>query len=188
VSTSREQPSTVVVGRIGRPHGVRGVVTVESLSDVEERFAPGQSFLVLASEQGPATGRLTIDKVADYKGGLLVTFLELEDRDQALEQRGRWLAVSREDVPEAEEGSYYYFELLGCAVADAELGELGVVVDLVEDGGGLLLEIEAKDENGKVSRYLVPFVAAFVSEVDVEGARITTLLPPGLLETCVSTS
>jgi 16S rRNA processing protein RimM len=85
-------------------------------------------------------------------------------------------------VPPAEPGTYYYFELLGCRCNDGGQ-DLGEVVDLVEDGGGLLLIVAHGDQ-----RIPVPFVERFLRGVDVVGKRIDLELPPGLLETCASRS
>lgn len=93
-----------------------------------------------------------------------------------------WLEVPRSEVPEAPAGTYYHWQLLGCRCR-AGSEDLGTVVEVVEDGGGLLLICES--EGRKVP---VPFVAEFLREVDVAGGRIELDLPPGLLEACASRS
>lgn len=105
------------------------------------------------------------------------------DRNAAETLHGSVLEVGRDEVPPAEEGSWYWFELTGCCCFDEALGEIGTVVDVVEDGGGLLLELKAE---GK--RLLVPFVRAFLVQVDTEAGRIDLRLPEGLVETCTSRS
>lgn len=183
-----QAPSTVTVGRVLRPHGVRGEVVVEVASDNPERFAPGAELLLMApgeaGEAAPeaARRRLTIDTVRPHRGVLLIRFEGIGDRDEADELRGE-LAVPASTVPAPPEGTWYHFQLLGCRVSDRAAGELGEVVDLVEDGGGLLLVVE-----GEGRRVPVPFVARFLVRVDVAAREIEVDLPEGLIEACASTS
>lgn len=166
----------ILVGRIRRPHGVRGAVVVESLSDNPHRFQVGSRL-----DGGPA-GPLTVERAQEHKGALLVWFEEVGDRDGAEALRGVDLAVPEREVPEPEEGTWYQYQLVGCRCRDAAAGNLGTVRDVVEDGGGLLLLLE--DDDGR--RLPVPFVAAFLRRVDVEAGEIDLALPPGLIEACAS--
>jgi len=175
----RELPETLWVGEILRAHGLRGEVLVAIHSDVPERFAPG-SELIVSGASAPA-GRLRIAASRPHKGGVLVRFESVDDRDLAEALRGARLEVERGQSPRPPEGFYYFWQLEGCLCVDAEAGELGEVVDLIEDGGGVLLRIA-----GAEREFLVPFVDAHLGVVDVEAGRIELSLPPGLLETCSS--
>lgn len=173
-------PETVVVGRVLRPHGVRGEVAVEVLTDVPGRFRTG-SRLTGVRKDGPPVP-LLVAASRPHKGGVLVTFEGVEDRDRAGELRGLDLEVPRSEVPKAPRGTYYQFELVGCRCRNG--GEdLGQVAEVVEDGGGVMLIVE-----GEGRRVPVPFVKEFLRKVDVAGGRIELELPPGLLETCASRS
>lgn len=164
----------VEVGRILRPHGVRGEVAVEPYSEVEDRFDRGAELLL--------GGRsLTVATVRPHRGGLLVRFDGVDDREAAEALRGGVLEILREAVPEAPEGTWYYFQLVGCRCRDRREGDLGEVVDVIEDGGGVLLDVRAAGR-----RLLVPFVRDFVREVDPEARRLELDLPEGLVEACTS--
>jgi 16S rRNA processing protein RimM len=175
----------VEVGRVLGPHGVRGEVAVESFSDVEDRFSPGAELLTAAGR--PGLERLTIDSVRPHRGALLIRFAGVADRDAADALRGAVLEVPREAVPAPPEGTWYHFQLEGCRCRDARLGDLGEVVAVIEDGGGVILVVEGAVEGGG-RRLLVPFVRAFVREVDPEDGRIELDLPEGLIEACASKS
>ena len=163
-----------------RPHGVRGAILVEALSDVPERFAPG-STLDLVTADGERR-RVEVASAAPHGDSLRLTLAGLTDRDQAELLRGATLEVSRALTPAAPEGEFYYFELAGCLCVDALAGPLGTVSRVIEDGGGLLLEVV----DG--ARTLpIPFVRAFIRSVDVAGRRIELELPEGLIEACAST-
>ena len=173
----RGLPDTVIVGKVVRPHGLAGEVVVEVETDVEERFDPGSTMRLGASGR-----RVEVASARPFGDRLLVRFAGFEDRTAVEGLRGLELTVERGEVPIAPAGSFYHFELLDCRCSDRALGELGRVVALHEDGGGVLLEVERGE-----GRILVPFVEAFVVRVDVEGRRIDLDLPPGLVDICAST-
>jgi 16S rRNA processing protein RimM len=174
---NRALPDIVLVGRVGRPHGLNGEVVVEPESDVEDRFEPGSTMRL-----GPSGRRVEVAASRPFGDRLLVRFAGMEDRTSVEGLRGLELTVDRSEVPRAPAGSYYHFELLDCVCHDAAAGELGTVRALHEDGGGILLEVERGER-----RLLVPFVDPFVVRIDVQGRRIDLDLPPGLLDVCAST-
>lgn len=189
-SLSGKGPSeieTVQVGLIRKPHGIRGEVTVESLSDVPGRLAAGSRLLVappMGRHRLPATVPTWLEVVRSrpHKGVFLVTFDQVDDRDGGEALAGCFLEVPIDEVPPAEPGTWYWFQLQGCRCVDRTAGDLGTVVDLAEDGGGLLLLVE--DAEG--TSLPVPFVDDFLVSVDVEARRIDLDLPSGLIETCAS--
>lgn len=172
-------PDSVVVGKIRRPHGLRGEVVVEILSDVGSRFKPGAEVEIVRGSMPRRRARIAATRRG--KGEAIVRFEGFESRDEATELRGAVLEVSRAEVPAAPAGSYYFFELVGCVCEDARSGELGTVERILEDGGGLVLEIKKGTET-----LLVPFVKAYLKEMDPIGRRIEVDLPEGLIEICTS--
>jgi 16S rRNA processing protein RimM len=177
-------PETVAVGRVLRPHGIRGEVMVEVLSDVPARFRKGSRVQGVRAGAPPVT--LTVAAGRLHKTGAVVRFEGYEDRDRAETLRGLDLEVPRAEVPKAPRGTYYQYELLGCLCRDVSKDrgeELGKVVEVVEDGGGVLLVVE-----GEGRRVPVPFVKAFLKRVDVARGRIDLALPEGFLEACESRS
>lgn len=173
-------PERVAVGRVLRPHGVRGEVVVQVLSDVPQRLDPGSE--LFAVWEGRSQRKVTVESYRPHKSGGMVRFAGIADRDQAEGLRDAWLEVDRSQVPAPEEGTYYWYQLLGCRCFEGEV-ELGEIVDLVEDGGGLLLIVSDGER-----QIPIPFVRSFLKSVDVERGRIELELPPGLLEACASMS
>jgi 16S rRNA processing protein RimM len=169
----------VVVGRIGKPHGLRGEVTVEVRTDEpEQRFAPG-SLLAAEPPEGSAS-RLTALEVLSsrwHQTTLLVRFAELADRTAAEGARGTTLlAHLPADASPEDPDEFYDHQLIGLSVVDLEGQEIGEVTGVVH-GAQDLLEIRATD--GRPT--LVPFVTALVPEVDVVGGRVVVADRPGLV-------
>ena len=170
----------VAVGRVLRPHGVRGELKVEVWTDVDGRFDAGSELFL---NVGGRSRRVEIRSVRPERGQLLIRVSGIDDRDAAEEVRNARFEVDASDVPEPPEGFYYHFQLVGCVCHEEEAGELGTVAEVVEDGGGFLLRAEKDGQS-----VLIPFVDAFLSNVDVVGRRIDLRLPDGLLAICTSKS
>lgn len=174
-------PARILVGRVIRPHGVRGEVAVDVASDRPARFAAGSR---LRATIGDAERELRVERARPVRAGLLVTFAGIGDRDEAEALRGAALEVDRSAVPPAAAGEYYYWELVGALCVDERAGEIGRVADVEESPAGLLLLVE----DGRGRRLVLPFVTAFVAGVDRAARRIDWRLPEGLIEACASRS
>lgn len=145
------------------------------LSDVPTRFRRGARLAARAADG--SRRELTVRASRPHTGGLILSFEELRDRDAAGTLAGAALEVPRAEVPPAPADHWYPFELVGCRCVDRVGGDLGEVVDVVEDGGGLLLRVVGGDRE-----ILVPFVRALVPAVDSRARRIEVDLPEGFLE------
>lgn len=165
----------VVVGRIGRPHGIAGEVTVEVRTDEpDERFAPGSVLLV-----DPPARDLVVSSVRWHSGRLLVRFDGVADRNAAEALRGTLVHVERaeDEVPD-EPDDYYDSSLIGCHAVLDDGTAVGDVEDVLHLPAQDLLVVRRPDG----AEVLVPFVAAIVPEVDLEGRRIVLDPPDGLLD------
>lgn len=172
----------VAVGRIGRPHGIRGEVSVELWTDEpERRFADGAQLLVRRPSASPPPEHPTLTVVASrwHQERLLVRFTELPDRTAAEAARGLDLviAVSPDERPEDPE-EYYDHQLVGLRVSTTDGAEVGVVAEVMHSGAQDLLVVRREGRGDA----LVPFVAALVPEVDLDGGRLLVADRPGLLE------
>jgi 16S rRNA processing protein RimM len=174
------RPATeVVVGRIGRAHGVRGQVSVEVRTDEpQRRFAPGQ----LPRLSRPHGGRsaLEVTEARPHAGRLLVTFAEVGDRTVAESLRGTLLSVEVDpgELPDDPE-EFYDHQLVGLPVVDLAGAPLGTVTAVVHLPGQDLLTVTRQTGNGR-REVLVPFVQAIVTEVSVAGVVVDA--PAGLFD------
>lgn len=174
------QQIELVVGRIGKPHGIRGEVTLDLRSDEpERRFAPG-AVLDVQPPKGSAFPHrtLTVSRSRWHQQTLLVTFEELADRTAAETARGVLLraSVDADETPE-DPDEYYDHQLIGLTAVDLEGRELGTVSAVAHGGAQDLLTVRTPDGRDG----LVPFVKALVPEVDVAGGRIVVADRPGLV-------
>jgi 16S rRNA processing protein RimM len=163
-------PDRLLVGQIGKPHGLSGEVYVVPISDDPRRFEAGSRLL---RENGSA---LTVASTRPHGDRLLVTFDEVGDRDAAEEVRGA-LFVSTESARPLEEDEFWPHELVGCNVQDTKGNELGRVRELIPGTAQDLLRIESSS-----GERLIPFVADIVKSVDPAGRRIVIDPPDGLLD------
>lgn len=173
----------VVVGRIGRAHGVKGEVSVELRTDEpDRRFADG-AVLRTQTPQGtapaqPRPSALTVLRTRWHQSRLLVTFDELVDRTTAETVRGLTLLtdVDRDETPQDPE-EFYDHQLVGLSMVSTDGIPVGEVTEVLHGAGQDLLVVRAADGR----EVLVPFVTAIVPVVDVAGGTMQVADRPGLL-------
>jgi len=154
----------LAVGLITATHGLRGSVKVKSLSGESAHLRRlkllyvrrGEDFLPFEVEAVEGSGPFAVMKLAG-----------VDSLEAAASYRGCELWVERGEASPLAQGEYYLADLCLCRVYRGQ-DELGRVVGVLEGGGKDLLEVE--DSRG--SRFILPFVEAFVGRVDVEEGRI----------------
>lgn len=179
-SASDDGAVEVVVGRIGRPHGLRGEVTVDVRTDEpERRFADGVRLRAEppAGSASPLTS-LTVGHTRTHQGVLLATFEELGDRSAAEAARGIVLHVclGADEAPD-DPDEFYAHQLAGLTAYDEQGTLLGTVTGLVPGAAQDLLTVRTADGRDA----LVPFVKPLVPEIDVAGGRVVIADRPGLV-------
>ena len=179
----------VIVGRIGRPHGIRGEVVIGVRTDEPDlRFAVGAVLdfeRTLSAGTGPGGGpapdggeQLTVEATRWHSGQLLVAFAGITDRTAAGELTGSWLSVDSSQLPPTPDPDEFRdHELIGLSVRTSAGEAVGVVTDVLHHGQDLLVVRRAPGQE-----HLVPFVKAIVPEVDVAAGVLVIDPPPGLLD------
>ena len=170
----------VIVGRIGRPHGIRGEVVIGvRTGEPDLRFTAGAVLDLGRSPDGPAEGgQLKVASVRWHSGQLLVAFAGITDRTAAGELTGSWLSVDSGQLPEvADPDEFRDHELIGLPVRTTTGDPVGVVTDVRHYGQDLLVVRRGQDEE-----FLVPFVKAIVPEVDLTAGVLVIDPPLGLLD------
>ncbi len=171
----------LVVGRVGRPHGLRGEVTVQvHTDDPDLRLSAGSVLATEPAEQGP----LTVSSARWHSGRLVLSFEGYPDRDSAEDLRGTLLVMDSADAgPTADPDEFHDYELIGLEVLTVGGEPVGVVADVLHQGQDLLVVQPAGPGTaGGRHQILVPFVAAIVPDVDVKAGRLVIDPPSGLLD------
>lgn len=169
-------PELIVVGRLGRPQGIKGELTVEvRTDDPDDRFAVGKVLQTAPPERGP----ITIEG-ARRQGKYFVVQVEgVHDRNQAELLRDTLLLVDTADLPPlAEQDEYYDTQLIGLRAVLEDGTEVGDVTDVLHLPGGDTLVLQRPEG----TEALVPFVRAIVPTVDLAGGTLTLTPPDGLLQ------
>jgi 16S rRNA processing protein RimM len=183
-------PERLVVGRVLRPHGVRGELTVQVLSDAPERFAPGAE-LGVGDPDGPGPLRPVVVRSARLHQGRLLLGLEgVEDRTAAEPLRGAWLSIPVAAARPLGPDEFWPHQLVGLAVVDRQGRRRGRVADVVPGAAHDLLAVELTEGSGEPQGgapvnqaggiALVPAVAALVT-VELDAGRVLVDAVPGLL-------
>jgi len=177
----------VEVGRLAEAWGIKGWLHVHCHSaDPQALFYSKQWFLC------PPEGRfargftafdgvvaVAVDEIKDHAKGVVALLEGLPDRNAAEALKGARIFISRQHFPPAQDGEYYWVDLLGLDVFNREGEHMGVVKDLMPTGPHSVLCLEytqgaeAGEDAGKVAERLIPFVSVYVDQVDLAARRIT---------------
>jgi 16S rRNA processing protein RimM len=168
-------PRFLAVGRIGRPHGLRGELEVDVWTDNPARFEPG-SRLLLGRPDDPDPRPVTVVSARPHQARLLVRLDAAADRDTAARLTGLSLWVATADARSLEADSYYPHELVGLAVFLADETALGNVVDLIETGSADVIVVR-----GPAGEVLLPLLGDVIAEVDVAAGRMVVTPWPGMI-------
>lgn len=170
-------PRRLVVGRLRKPHGLKGEFTVFPLTSTPDAvFAPGAR-LMRVDLAGAEQGEVEVETAKPYHREWLVKFRGIADRDLLDTFRGHFLSAEAATLTEPEGDEVYLHELDGFAVR-SEAGEpLGLITSLYEMAQGLMIEVQ-----GPKREFLLPYKKEFIVQVEREARRLVVRVPDGLLD------
>lgn len=171
----------IEVGRITDAWGIKGWFKVQPYSNAPEALFSSRRWYLQPAGQGPktfeSTRRLRISDVKEHSDSVVATADGIPDRDTAEALRGARVFVPRSSFPSAGKDEYYWVDLIGLAVVNRSGTVLGEVKELLSTGPQtvLVISFQQADDAGisKTSERMIPFVAAFVDDVDLAARRIT---------------
>ncbi len=166
-----DEPDHLVVGRIVRPHGIRGEVIVEPYSETIRSLEAG-SVVFIKSPENP----YTILALRNHRNRLILRIQGCEDREAAEGFRGTELQIPTPDAEPLPEGVYYRWQILGLKVKEDTGRLLGTVAEILETGANDVYIVRGDDTR----EILLPAIKDVILEVDLERGQILVQLPDGL--------
>lgn len=162
----------ITVGKVLSAHGVEGEVSVASLTEVPERFAPGSHLQAVVKDKPRS---LTVAAARPGKGVLLVKFEGIEQRDAAEELSGAVLQIDEAALKGLPPDTYWRHQIIGLNVYTDEGVHLGVVTRVLETGANDVYVVGRGTEE-----IMIPAIKQVVKEVRLEEKKMIVRLMPGL--------
>jgi 16S rRNA processing protein RimM len=163
-------PDLIEIGRIVRPHGVRGEMVVDAPASAADDLADAET--VIVGEPGVPH---QLVGVRWHRGRLLIQLAGCDDRDAAELYRGHLVRVAQTELPPLPPGTYYQRQILGLTVVTDEGETLGSITEILETGANDVYVVAGQD--GEI---LVPAAPGVVLSVELEAKRMRVHLPEGL--------
>jgi len=151
----------VIIGKVGKPHGVRGEVNVYPLTDFPERFDD-------LDEVAVGEAALTIERLKWQGGRLVVSFRGVDSRESAAELTGEFLSLPRDKAAPLDEGEYYVFDIVGLKAYDESGNFLGEVREVLTTGANDVYAVA--DGSGK--ELLIPALKQVVRKIDLAAGKM----------------
>jgi 16S rRNA processing protein RimM len=171
------EPRHLAVGRVLRPHGVRGEVRVQVLTDFPERLSQHAAFYLAHPDSPEDVQHRAVETMRFHQQVLLLKLEGCDDRNRAEELRDLLVLIPIEDAAPLEEGEYYHFQVIGVEVETASGEELGRVTEVLETGANDVYVVR-----GPRGEVLIPAIESVVRELDLEANRMVVSPLPGMLE------
>lgn len=165
----------IEVGRIADAWGVKGWFKVISFSAQPEALFSSKRWFLLPTERGVKTfdgvARIAIKEAKDHSDTVVACAHDVVDRNAAEALRGARVFVTRSSFPTASVDEYYWVDLIGLKVLNRADEDMGTVRELLSTGPQTVLVLDYL-QDGKTQERMIPFVSAFVDEVDLKARLI----------------
>ena len=161
------------IGKIVGVHGLKGTLRVYSYAESPSIFQP-DSLILLRNDDG-LEKRYPVCWVKPHTRGVLLALEGIDNCDRAASLVGFELFIKKALLPELEEGTYYWSDIIGLAVYDTEDAYLGRVTSILPTGSNDVYVVQNKDDE-----ILVPALESVVADIDLAAGRMTVELPEGL--------
>lgn len=166
----------MLLGRVLRPHGVRGELRLEVITAYPERIVEGgRVFLGTDPNDPDATEVRRVARARRHQQYLILELEGIRDRDEADAYREQYVMVPLEEAVPLEEGEFYLFQVLGLDVYSDEGEFLGQVSDVIETGANDVYVV-----HGPTGEILLPDIEECILKVDIPANRMTVHLMEGL--------
>lgn len=174
---SENEPRFLIIGRIRKPHGVKGALKVAIHSDDPQRFKTLDRVFISANPEDHRPNEYRVVDVRLQHADAVIRFEGIETPEDARSYNSQWLFIALEDVAPLSDGEMFTWQLIGLEVETAEGQLLGKVASLLETGANDVLVV-----NGDKGEILLPDIPDVVQEIDLQSGKIIVTPLPGLLQ------
>ncbi len=175
-SAQAPEPRYLLVGRVLKPHGIRGEVSVEIITAYPERLVQHTAFYLARPDSPDVVERYAVKSARFHKNVVLLKLAGCPDRNAAENLRDMWVQIPAEDAAPLEEGEFYLFQIVGAQV-ETDTGErLGYVVEVLETGANDVYVV-----HGPRGEVLLPAIEDVVIAFNPETKHMVVRPLPGTL-------
>ncbi len=167
------EPRFLVVGRVSKPHGIRGEVRVEVHTDDPQRFSLLDRLYLGDRIPEP----IEIEHIRYHKTWVLLKLKGIDDRVSAESLRSEWLQIPEEQAIPLEEGQYYLYQIVGVNVFEESGNYLGEITEVLETKANNVFVVKCNRKE-----ILLPDIAEVVKDIDLEQRKMVVHLLPGLMQ------
>jgi 16S rRNA processing protein RimM len=175
--SSSEQIPFLLLGRVLRPHGIRGELRLEVLTAYPERIVRGKRLYIGPDPQNPESATVyTVTKSRKHQHFLILQLDEISDRNEAELMRDLYVMVPPEEAVPLEEGEFYLYQLIGLTVHTDDDELLGELTEVIETGANDVYIVQ-----GPRGEVLLPAIDECILDIDFDNQTMTVHLLDGLL-------
>lgn len=175
--SSSDHMTLIIMGKIARPHGVRGEVRVQLTTDFPELLLESETVYLGHTTDTDSADAVDLESIRHHQDGVLIKFAHVNDRNQAELLRGLLVMLPFDAFEPLDNGEFYYFQLIGMAVHTVEGEYLGDVTNILETGANNVFILNG----GPRGEILIPDTEEVVRSIEGETRQITITPIPGLL-------
>lgn len=163
-------PAYLVIGRIVRPHGIKGQVLVALQTDDVQRFSRLERVFL-----GDTALPVGVQAVRPHKGGVILTLYGITTRNQAEGLRGQWVKIPTSEAITLDEDEFFVYQIVGLTAVTPAGTVIGQVEDVLFTGANDVYVVRTPQ-----GELLLPAIADVVHRVDLAAGQIVVTVPPGL--------
>jgi len=168
-SLKSSEPEFLVIGRLGKSHGLQGEMRMDLFSDFPERLKHGKKVFI-----GSYHKEITINTFRLSGNRCLISFTGFEQLEKITELRSQLVFVKTDQIPDLPEGDYYHHDLIGMKVIDEDQKELGILTEILSTGSNDVYLIKPNLERQK--ELLIPAIKSVIVQVDIHSKTMTVKL------------
>lgn len=155
----------VIVGRFGRPHGIKGFVTIHSFTEPRDNILSYAEWQVFLNKNWQPIKLLQVET---YTKGIIAQVEGFPERESVMRLTNAEIAVSRDKLAKLAPGEYYWFELIGMTVLNNKGETFGKVVEVMATGANDVLVVQGE------RKHLIPYLPGqFVLDINPSQQVIT---------------